>query len=322
MSNGVLGTIIACGVSAAAIAILLKSGLAYRVIDVPNDRSLHERPTPRIGGVGILLGLMCALPFSASAATLTLTLIALVLAAVSFRDDQVSLSAGLRFGVHFLCGLVLVALFPSNLLIMVFVVFATMWLINLYNFMDGMDAFAGGMAVFGFVAYAIAAADGGMLDLASLSSALAAGSVGFLLFNWHPAKIFMGDTGATALGFLAAGIGYVGFVRGLWPFWFPPLVFSPFIADSTITLLRRMATEKRFWEAHRSHYYQRMSLVFGQPTTLWCWYVVMAVSAAAALMLRPASSIVVAVTLVLSLLFYLGAMLALERMLKVSTSKS
>ena len=135
---------------------------------------------------------------------------------------------------------------------------ATAWMINLYNFMDGSDGLAGGMAVIGFGAYAVASYQADFLPLALGSVTIAACAAAFLCFNLHPARTFLGDAGSIPLGFLAAAIGFIGWRDGVWPWWFPLLVFSPFIVDATVTLLRRMLTGERFWAAHRSHYYQRL----------------------------------------------------------------
>jgi UDP-N-acetylmuramyl pentapeptide phosphotransferase/UDP-N-acetylglucosamine-1-phosphate transferase len=87
---------------------------------------------------------------------------------------------------------------------------------------------------------------------------VAAAAAGFLCFNFHPARIFMGDVGSVPLGFTAGALGLVGWRSGAWPLWFPLLVFAPFILDATVTLLRRALRGEKVWQAHRSHYYQRM----------------------------------------------------------------
>src|SRR6476659_1011719 len=87
---------------------------------------------------------------------------------------------------------------------------------------------------------------------------VAAAAAAFLLFNFHPARIFMGDAGAIPLGFLAATLGVTGWINGLWPLWLPVLVFSPFIADASVTLAKRALRGEKIWQAHREHYYQRV----------------------------------------------------------------
>jgi len=139
-------------------------------------------------------------------------------------------------------------------------VVAVVWMTNLYNFMDGMDGLAGGMAVFGFGFLAMAAWFAGNTPLALMNASIAAAAVAFLLFNFHPARMFLGDAGSTTFGFLAAGLGLIGWRDGAWSIWFPVLIFSPFIVDATVTLVRRAMQRERFWLAHRGHYYQRLVL--------------------------------------------------------------
>jgi UDP-N-acetylmuramyl pentapeptide phosphotransferase/UDP-N-acetylglucosamine-1-phosphate transferase len=140
-------------------------------------------------------------------------------------------------------------------------VFAVAWMINLYNFMDGADGLAGGMAAIGFCAYAGAAGLAGNTLLAVMSLCVAAAAAAFLVFNFPPARIFMGDSGSIPLGFLAAALGLLGWRDGSWPLWFPLIVFAPFVVDASVTLARRALRGERFWQAHRSHYYQRLVLI-------------------------------------------------------------
>ncbi len=128
---------------------------------------------------------------------------------------------------------------------------------------------------------------------------MAAASAGFLVHNFPPAKIFMGDTGSTTLGFLAAACILWGSKSGLFPFWVAILVFSPFIVDATVTLLRRLLRGEKIWEAHRTHYYQRLVLLgWGHRWTVLAEYVLMlacAGSAALAVHLSPAGQVALAV---------------------------
>jgi UDP-N-acetylmuramyl pentapeptide phosphotransferase/UDP-N-acetylglucosamine-1-phosphate transferase len=185
------------------------------------------------------------------------------LVGISFLDDLVGLPIIGRLIAHVIAACLCVTGLASDQLGFLWVavaIVATVWMINLYNFMDGMDGLAGGMALFGFGFFAIAAwlASNSPLLLASLLIAAAAGA--FLCFNFHPARMFLGDAGSTTFGYLAAGLGLIGWRDGAWSLWFPMLVFSPFIVDATVTLLRRMVQGERFWQAHRTHYYQRLVL--------------------------------------------------------------
>jgi UDP-N-acetylmuramyl pentapeptide phosphotransferase/UDP-N-acetylglucosamine-1-phosphate transferase len=163
-------------------------------------------------------------------------------------------------------------------------VLAVIWTTNLYNFMDGSDGLAGGMALFGFAAYAAAAWLAGDGIFAALAASIAAAAAAFLRFNFPPARVFMGDAGAIPLGFLAATLGLLGWREGYWPIWFPVLVFSPFVLDASVTLARRVLRGERFWVAHKIHYYQRLvRLGWGHRNTALAEYALMAACGGAAL---------------------------------------
>lgn len=273
---------------AAILFLLLKTGLAWRLAtDIPNDRSLHVRPTPRIGGWGIVPVVVIAMLLVAP----SLWFVALAtafLAAVSQIDDRRGLPARVRFAAHLAAVVALAVLFPAAVpwLGLAALAFLMIWLVNLYNFMDGADGLAGGMALFGFAGYAVAAllSDHRMPELALASLAVAGAALGFLFFNFHPARIFLGDAGSISLGYLAGALGYWGWGVGVWPVWFPALVFAPFIADASVTLARRLARGEKFWQAHREHYYQRMVRSgVGHAGTAWAWYAVMVVGIALAI---------------------------------------
>jgi UDP-N-acetylmuramyl pentapeptide phosphotransferase/UDP-N-acetylglucosamine-1-phosphate transferase len=267
-------------VCAAILYLLLKTGLAWRLAtDIPNDRSLHVRPTPRVGGWGIVPVAVVAMLLAAPSLWFA-ALATVFLAAVSQVDDRRGLPARVRFAAHLIAVVALVALFPAAApwWVLAVLAFLMIWLVNLYNFMDGADGLAGGMALFGFAGYAAAAllSDHPMPELALASLAVAGAALGFLFFNFHPARIFLGDAGSISLGYLAGALGYWGWRGGAWPVWFPALVFAPFIGDASVTLARRLLRGEKFWQAHREHYYQRMVRSgVGHAGTAWAWYVVM-----------------------------------------------
>ena len=268
--------------SALILGLLLKTGLAWRLAtDVPNDRSLHTRPTPRVGGWGIVPVATVAILLLTPSIWLAAAGAAF-LAAVSQIDDRRGLPARVRFGAHVLAVVLLIVVNPAPApwWALVVVGFLMLWLVNLYNFMDGADGLAGGMALFGFGGYAIAALSGPVpqIDLGIASAVVAGAAAGFLLLNFHPARIFLGDAGSIPLGFLGGALGYWGWLRGVWPIWFPALVFAPFIGDASVTLLRRLLRGDKFWEAHREHYYQRMvRFGIGHARTALIWYFGMAI---------------------------------------------
>lgn len=288
---------------ALAVARLLLTPAGRRIaLDTPNARSLHERPVPRSGGlaIGAGVGAACALAWPGTGAAL---LLALALAAVSLADDVNGLRTAWRLGAHLAAAAAFVALELSGTGVALFVVFALAiaWTANLYNFMDGSDGLAGGMGVFGFATYACAAWAAGHASIAALAASIAAACAGFLVFNWHPARLFMGDVGSVPLGFLAGALGLAGWSRGVWPLWFPLLVFAPFMFDATLTLLKRAARRERLWQAHRDHYYQRLvRLGFGHRRTALLEYVAMAACAALALLVFREPAAVQAIALALA----------------------
>jgi UDP-N-acetylmuramyl pentapeptide phosphotransferase/UDP-N-acetylglucosamine-1-phosphate transferase len=185
---------------------------------------------------------------------------------------------------------------------------------NLYNFMDGSDGLAGGMTVFGFGTYGIAAALGGDVGLAAFSACVAASAAGFLVFNFPPARIFMGDVGSIPLGFLAGALGALGWESDVWPLWFPFLVFAPFIVDASVTLARRLWRRERVWEAHRDHYYQRLvQMGWGHRRTALAEYALMAAGGSAALAAITAPPAAQAAMLVAATLAYVALVIAVER---------
>ncbi len=258
-------------------------------MDVPNHRSLHSNPTPRVGGLGILAGIAAGglVPLAGIGwETVLLLAGALTLALLSFVDDRRGLPILLRFAVHGLAAAGVAWALAGGWWVAL-AVFLTVWATNLYNFMDGTDGLAGGMALFGFGACGIAAWLAQDLHLAALCLAIAGGAAGFLVFNLPPARVFMGDVGSIPLGFLMAGVGLAGIKAGNWPLFFPLLVFSPFVLDATITLLRRLLRGEKIWQAHREHYYQRMIRSgVGKRQTLLVWYALMLGCSASALWVR------------------------------------
>ena len=230
-------------------------------MDHPNARSLHDTPTPRIGGLGIVAGVAVAGVWLLDMTLLPVMLAAFALAALSVLDDVRGLPVALRFLAHFIAAATCLLMLGLTGWALLLGVLAVVWMTNLYNFMDGADGLAGGMAAIGFGALAAAAWLGGASGLAALCAAIAASSAAFLRFNFPPARIFMGDAGSIPLGFLAAVLGILGVQHKLWPWLFPLLVFSPFIVDASVTLMRRGLHGEKIWRAHRSHYYQRVVLL-------------------------------------------------------------
>lgn len=287
MPHAVVIALIAFLVAASAVAWLARGRAAQLALDEPNARSLHTAPIPRSGGLGLLLGIAGAWIIIAPKLPWAWWLALALIVAVSLLDDLRGLHAGARLGAHLLAAaLAALVLLPADtaLWLAAAVILGIGWMSNLYNFMDGSDGLAGGMTLIGFGAYATAAYLAGSTQFALLNLTVALAAGGFLLHNFHPARIFMGDAGAVTLGFLAATLGLTGWLQRDWAWWFPLLVFSPFIADASITLIRRGVSGARVWEAHRDHYYQRLvQLGLGHRGTALAEYTLMLVCAAAAL---------------------------------------
>lgn len=277
--NALLIPVLAYCVAFAVLYFMTKSGLASVAMDCPNARSLHSMPVPRTGGIGIMAGIAAAWGVERGGGLDIILALASFLALVSFFDDKYGLNIFWRLAAH----LAVAAIFvwhccpASAVMCLVLVVLGMVGAMNIYNFMDGADGLAGGMALFGFGFLGVAAWQANHAALAWASFSVAAAALAFLSFNFHPARLFMGDSGSVPLGFLAAAIGVSGWQAGTWSPWFPLLVFSPFGVDASVTLLKRMAAKKRFWLGHKEHYYQRLIVLSGsQPRVVLGAYAVMA----------------------------------------------
>lgn len=260
---------------------------ALGMIDIPNFRSSHKEPTPRGGGsaiVIIVLSAMCAWSLWMNGdIRLCMAVIPSggLVAAVGFWDDRYSLSARFRFAVHLLAAAWAVwQLGGWNFVDLGFVrlqlggvgfalkVVGLVWAINLYNFMDGIDGLAGSEGVFlggaGAVLMWLAGADPGPHIFLALACA------GFLILNWPPAKIFMGDVGSGFLGLSFGVLSLYGESKtgSLIPWLILPSVF---VVDATFTLFRRALRGVRITDAHRTHAYQWAARKWGshKKVTLW-----------------------------------------------------
>jgi Fuc2NAc and GlcNAc transferase len=277
------------GISYALTAILRRYALSRSLLDIPNDRSSHSVPTPRGGGVAIVLTFLVALAVLFAGDLLDQTVFfalagaGALTAIIGFLDDHGHIAARWRLLAHFLAaiwgaywlgGLPAISLFGvsvelgwfGHLLAVIYLV----WMLNLYNFMDGIDGIAGVEAVTvclgGCLLYWVSSAP----DKIGAPVLLAACVAGFLCWNFPPAKIFMGDAGS---GFLGVVIGVLS-LQAAWVsfglFWGWLILLGVFIVDATFTLLRRLVRGDKIYEAHRSHAYQFASRRFGKhlPVTL------------------------------------------------------
>jgi Fuc2NAc and GlcNAc transferase len=251
------------------------------IMDRPNARSSHAVPVPRGGGLGIVLVFLCAVVWlflkHDVPAGLAWALVGggIAVSIVGFLDDRFKLPAWPRLVVHFLASAWAVWCLASMRPELIAGVgswiwfgrcaalLGLVWLTNLFNFMDGIDGLAGMeaatvSALAGFLIYR-----GGLSGDAQVCWLLAAASLGFLIWNWPPAKVFLGDAGS---GFLGFSLGVLALFSSrdaairLWP-WL--ILLAAFLVDSTVTLLRRMLARERWYEAHRSHAYQHAALAWG-----------------------------------------------------------
>ncbi|WP_407926685.1 MraY family glycosyltransferase [Aquipseudomonas guryensis] len=263
--------------------LLRRYALLRNVLDIPNQRSSHTLPTPRGGGLAIVLGVSLALPglflWEDLAAQHLWALWGAggLVALVGFIDDHRPLAARWRLVAHFaaaIWGVVWLGGAPDLEIFggrvnlgwvgAALAVFYLVWMLNLYNFMDGIDGIAGVEAVTVGLAGALLYALSGHLDAMLLPALLAAASAGFLFWNFPPARIFMGD----------AGSGYLGLILGLlslqaaWVeprlFWAWLILLGVFIVDATLTLGRRLCRGEKVYQAHRSHAYQVASRHYGR----------------------------------------------------------
>ncbi len=283
---------------------LLTSSNPLISIDAPNARSLHQSATPSGGGVSIVAALLAfeiifRLQGGSCFPDLYSAFAFFSIATVSFLDDHFTLSSRARFAVHLLAAgllfygglrwesLPLPGAMASPLefgwLALPATLLFAVWFTNLFNFMDGMDGFSGGMAVFGFGGCSWMAFLGGDPLLGTLCAIVAASAAGFLAWNFPPASIFMGDVAAAPLGFLVAVVAFRGIAGGSFDLWVPLILFAPFWVDATSTLIHRAAKRKRFWEPHRSHGYQRLAQAgWGHRRTTLAEYGLMALMVIAA----------------------------------------
>ena len=300
-----MATVIAFAIGAVTTAWFVFHGANHWLIDYPNERSLHSQPISRAGGIAIFAGIAGGLAAVALIKMPTSQAIwifagAVIIASISFADDLRQVSPAIRIIAHLAAGAcVAFAGLVEKLLVLpgaafdlgpvtsvVFTVLFVAWLVNLYNFMDGMDGLTGGMTAIGFAALALLGIAQGMVVLTAVSLVVAAASCGFLLFNFPPAKIFMGDLGASFLGYLCAVMMLWAEYSAFIPLWISALIFSPFIVDASVTLVRRIIAGKTPWQAHCDHFYQRLvRLGWGHRKTVIIEYSLMLACACSAIVI-------------------------------------
>jgi UDP-N-acetylmuramyl pentapeptide phosphotransferase/UDP-N-acetylglucosamine-1-phosphate transferase len=259
-------------VAGALVPLLVRFAVGRNLLDVPNLRSSHEVPTPRLGGVAIFAGTLAGAALLRSEGMVPLLLAAALVWAVGLVDDLSGLHFGVKAAFQALAAAGLLFFYPPTILsaapgifgILLFAV-AVLWIVSLsnaFNFMDGIDGFTGGVAlVNALFLVPLVGTTGGFFP------ALIGATAGFLIWNISPASIFLGDSGAYFLGFtLSASALYAPALSGQQ--WTPigflacTVVFTPYLFDTGYTLIRRLKGGKNIFLAHREHIYQRIT-----PTT-------------------------------------------------------
>ncbi len=300
--------------SSAAMSRLAYWGEKRRIVDVPNERSSHIRPTPRVGGIAIAMVTLMGLalywalnPRWTWTAVGAYALGASIIACISWLDDLDSISVGVRLvaqGTGAIVAILGLGHYTTLTLPVVGqlhlgwvgVPISFVWIVgltNAYNFMDGVDGMAGGQALVAGIGWAVL---GWVMDMplvGGLGALLAATCTGFLYHNWQPARIFMGDVGSTFLGYSFAVLPVVAAqtddrsaVAGI-------LVVWPFVFDSAFTFSRRLRRREDVFAAHRSHLYQRLVIVGYTHRFVTLLYATLALSglaAAVAFVIRPTES--------------------------------
>ena len=265
--------------------------LRHAVLDVPNERSSHTSATPRGGGLAIVVTVLAATAWLHARGLIetplaySLLIGGAAVAALGWIDDHRRLGVAVRVVVQFAAagwavflagGLVAIdtGLGRVDTGMAIGSALATLgivWLLNLYNFLDGTDGYAGTQAVCAALAGAALFWIGGAAGVATLCLIIAAAAAGFLFWNWPPARIFMGDVGSCFLGYAFGVLALFGEKSGALPAWLWLILLGAFVWDATFTLLRRLLTGERWYDAHRSHAYQRLHQlgVGHRPIALW-----------------------------------------------------
>jgi UDP-N-acetylmuramyl pentapeptide phosphotransferase/UDP-N-acetylglucosamine-1-phosphate transferase len=254
--------------SIAGVAIFADWARRRRLLDLPNERSSHSRPIPRGAGavvvavVALSALIMTAAGTYAATSQIAVTAFAAILVAiVSAIDDVRSLSSELRLVVHGACALVVAAVITWNGPFWPGVLIGALWiaaLTNAYNFMDGIDGIAGTQAVIAGLAFAWASKSAGAPFVTVVSIATVAASAGFLVHNWPPARVFLGDVGSAFVGFVFGSLTLMLFQQSPLAAIGAALSLWPFVFDTVFTLGRRAKRGEDLLRSHRSHLYQRL----------------------------------------------------------------
>lgn len=280
--------------------LFIKQSKHFGLVDIPNHRSSHSLPTPKGGGLALYLSynlcviLAYELGFLAVDIVEPLLFGSPVVAVLGWLDDQKNLPAKLRLLIHLIVSALIffiltdgmrisfhVSYLPVNIvyILIPFVVLYISWFINLYNFMDGVDGMAGATGLVVSLFLATTFYFNNLFTYAFLYSLLSTGIAGFLILNWSPAKIFLGDTGAYFLGFMFSTLSLVALIYEKIPLHVTIICFAFFITDTTYTLIMRAIKKQNVFEAHRQfafhkflrkgNSHQKVSLFYALVSAFW-----------------------------------------------------
>ena len=277
-SNLAMAAVLAIVCSFGITGLMIVYARRAKLYDVPNQRSSHSVPTPRGGGLGIVLVFLgcVAIAFSLgllpSDAFFALFVGGMIVAVIGFVDDHQHIPAKWRFLVQTVAAIIALTVLgglpdiqigsdrmslglPGDILAIIFIV----WLINLYNFMDGIDGIAAAETICVAGGAAVLINSGSNEFVVSLLVVFSATALGFLLWNWPPAKIFMGDVASGFIGFVLAAFALISSAMDLLPIWAWLILAGVFIVDATLTLLTRVFRGEQWYSAHNNHAYQKAS---------------------------------------------------------------
>ncbi|MBX3196825.1 MAG: glycosyltransferase family 4 protein [Labilithrix sp.] len=266
------GAAIACFLASLVLCeVVRRFALRRALLDAPNERSLHTLPTPRLGGVGVVVATLAACGVGwrlAPPALHALVGVCAAIALVGLRDDVRPVSAAVRISVQLALAvtflwvvgtppLLVARELPLPLPSVLVGALLVVWIVgvlNIYNFMDGMDGLAGFQTLTACAALALVLGAGSALS--AFAIVLGSSALGFFAHNFPPARIFMGDAGSTFIGMAFATLAVLGSHGGV-PITESALPLAPFLLDGTFTIVRRALRRERIWQAHRTHLYQR-----------------------------------------------------------------
>jgi UDP-N-acetylmuramyl pentapeptide phosphotransferase/UDP-N-acetylglucosamine-1-phosphate transferase len=309
---GLVAVVVAAfAVCAIVVAVVRQAALRRGWLDLPNARSSHVRPTPRLGGLGLLGGLIAGaavavplVPIGGGPLSIVLGLAAVV-SLVSLVDDLRGLPPLARLVVHVAAAAAAVALlgplpaagpglpFPAPVAVAVTVLWIAGF-VNAFNFMDGIDGIAGAQALVAGAGWAAAGWWAAQPAIVVLGLGVAAAAAAFLLYNWSPASIFMGDVGSALLGFVLAAAPLVADDAARPSALAAVVMVWPFVFDAAFTLVRRARRGERLMQPHRSHLYQRLVANGWQHGSVASLYLGLGACCAASAAAAPAAAVAVA----------------------------